>query len=94
MAGISDLLVIGMILVTGYFLVSNPDIIQNLIPGNGSTTTISQEGGDGEAYAETGDGETDIDISGPGAGACANGRCEGDPAAIRRAQEMLEMIQD
>lgn len=96
--GTTDILVIGAVLVAGYFLFTHPEIIQDLtgnLGGGGSTNDVATGGEDSEAYAESeGNGETDIDVSGPGAGACANGVCKGNPDTIRRAQELLEEIQD
>lgn len=101
MAGMTDILVIGAVLIAGYYIYTNPDILNQLTGGLGGSgggeveapTAPTEDVSDDGAEAEAGPGESDIDVSGPGAGACANGVCKGDPEAIRRAEELLEEIQ-
>ena len=61
------------------------------VDGMGNGADGMGNGADGaDAYA--GPGETDVDISGPNSGAMVNGKCYGDPAQCRKAQNLLEQI--
>lgn len=91
----TDILIIVLVLGAGYWLIQSgklDEIMGGLNLGEQTSTSI-QSSGNEQSIVQTGPGD-EIEVSGPGAGACVNGRCEGDPAAIRRAQELLEEIQN
>ena len=85
MAGMTDLLVVGAVLLAGYYIYTHPEILSQLTGG-------LHLGEQQQESVVQSNGETDIEVSGEGAGACANGRCEGSPEAVRRAEELLEQI--
>ena len=97
----SDIIIIVIVLAAGYWLVKEGKL-QEIMGSFGLGGGNGADGADGLGNGADGLGNgidgvdgadgIDIDVSGPGAGACVNGVCKGNPESIRKAQEMLEMI--
>lgn len=97
MAGSSDLIMI-VVLLGAFFLFKDEIMgifndVTSGFGGGGGGGSEADIGGDQE-MAQTDGSNTDIDIEGEGSGACVNGRCEGSPEAINRAQELLEDVRN